>query len=861
MSAWWWKSKRQSPERQSLPVEDRIRTKYHHFRELLSLNSECLELMAGLQEDLQFVPPRRDVVETRITSIFEKAAGIVVALERLTGTRIPALTAAVESQQNEVERYIAALQELTTPRLSAWLFEVNADHVSEVGGKAAMLGEIKNKLGLPVPDGYALTTEAYRQFCGIPLWHTIRDAIRNADLSNPEAMEAISTMLVDLVMECPMPRVVEVAVADRARTLDPVGAGLAVRSSAWGEGGERGGKTYAGQFLSLINVLPEQAVDAYKRVVAGRFSERALFYRLSTGVLEVESPIAVLVLPVIRAKASGIMYTRDPADPKSKALWVTATRGLGLEIATGRMPADLFVVSRKRPYTTLDSNIVHKEEQLVSRPGGGVERIALDTSARDTPSLEPDELRTLAEWGVLLEDHFKTPQDVEWVVDENGKVWIVQSRSLALVQAVRARNKARPRGDPALSGGRTIYPGRVSGPAHLVEELKSIRKAPEGAVVFLRRPSPEIVQVLPRIGGLVAEWGNVAGHAAALLREFRVPSVFSMMGAFEQLKEGETVSLDSVMAKVYPGAIWPSRVVETEVSERYREKGGDAISRRLLTLHLLDAQAHSFRPAGCKSTHDVLRFCHEKAVEAMFAVSDIVMGQKTRSSKELETSLPVNLQVLDLGGGLALDNPASPKARPEQIVSRPFQALWKGVIHPQVSWTRDMPASLGDLASVMAGSFTPQGRAMRALGEKSYLLVADEYMNLNSRLAYHFSLVDACLSDIPSSNYVSFRFAGGGATRQRRSLRACFVEACLGHYGFLVDRRSDLVNAWYKKGPPEETEAKLDILGRLMACTSQLDMYMSSYEVMKWYVRQFLEGNYSFRVHEDESVAASPQVK
>jgi pyruvate,water dikinase len=134
---------------------------------------------------------------------------------------------------------------------------------------------------------------------------------------------------------------------------------------------------------------------------------------------------------------------------------------------------------------------------------------------------------------------------------------------------------------------------------------------------------------------------------------------------------------------------------------------------------------------------------------------------------------------------------------------------------------------------------------MRPLGGFSYLLVADEYMNLNSRLAYHYSLVDACLSEAPGSNYISFRFEGGGSTRERRSLRACFLETCLLRYGFRVHRRHDLVNAWFRKAPAEQTAERLDVLGRLIACSSQLDMYMTSREVMNWYVAQFVAGNYT----------------
>jgi hypothetical protein len=120
-------------------------------------------------------------------------------------------------------------------------------------------------------------------------------------------------------------------------------------------------------------------------------------------------------------------------------------------------------------------------------------------------------------------------------------------------------------------------------------------------------------------------------------------------------------------------------------------------------------------------------------------------------------------------------------------------------------------------------------------------------MNLNSRLAYHYSLVDTCLSDTPGNNNISFRFEGGGATRQRRSLRACFLEACLLRYGFQVDRRTDLINAWFRKAPANQIAKALDILGRLLACSSQLDMYMTGREVMSWFVQQFLEGNYFFQ--------------
>lgn len=830
----------------AVPLEQRIRRKYQSFRELLAYNQEALELIAGLQEDLQYVSLVREVLGPRIAQAFEKIEATVGALEALAGARWDKLREALRNQRLEVERYLAELAERETPRMAAWLSEITSASVAEVGDKAALLGEVKNRLGLPVPDGYVITTEAYRRFCEVPLWSQIRDAIHAADLQDLESLHAVSTRLMELVMRAPMPRIVEVAITERAHTLKKHGLGLAVRSSAVGEGGER---TFAGQFLSVLNVPPEQAVDAYRRVVASRFSEQALSYRITTGLLEVESPMAVLFLPMLPVRAAGILYTRDPRDPRSDVLWIAATLGVASEIASGRQPADLFVVARRRPHRVLEHSVADKIQILVPAREGGLAREVVDASLKKSPSLQQAELQTLAEWGLRIERHFGKPQDIEWALDEAGQLWVLQARPLALAGAKRRLSKVKAA--PLVSGGRTVYPGLASGPAYMVQEMPQLRQTPAGAVVFLRRASPEITHVLPRIAGLVAEMGNVTGHAASLLREFRVPSVFQMPGAFERIRTGDPVSLDATQQAVYAGILWETtRPQPQQASARVR---ADPISRRLLTLNLVDPAASDFRPSGCQSAHDVLRFVHEKAIEVMFTIGDAVLDHSPHHARTLVTPVPVNISVLDLGGGLALEDPQSRQVRPEEIISRPWRALWRGISHAGVSWTRQMPASLSDVASVMVRSFTPDVGVMRALGEKSYLLVGAEYMNLNSRLAYHFSLVDACLSDTETNNYISFRFAGGGATRYRRNLRACFIQACLEHYGFVVDRRGDLVNAWFRKASPEATEERLDILGRLMACSGQLDMYMTSDEVMRWYVRQFLEGNYSFAVQGEDS--------
>ena len=628
------------------------------FANFSALNSECLELMAGLQEDLLFVPPRRDIVGDRVADVLHKAGQTVAALERLSGLRYPGLGKVLDAQRQEVERYIAP-QELTTAQLTRPLSEVDMRHVLDAGEKAAALGEVKNRVDAPVPDGCVLTTEAYRQFCGVPLWKQIRDAFRRADLGDGESLQAISAEITQLVMESRVPGLVEAAIQEQASALAGNGGALAVRSSAVGEGGL---KTFAGQFLTLLNVPAAGAVDAYRRVIAGRFSPRALSYRISSGLSEVDSPLAVLFLPVIPARAAGVMYTRDPGDPKSKVLWITSTRGLGVDVAAGSTTADLFLVSRSRSHRVAETHVVDQRAEIILQAGGGLERRPIGVVEAARPSLTVSQLEALARWGVRIEDHFGAPQDIEWLVDEQGKIWILQARPLALVEAGKVRSKPRTREEAVLSGGRTIFPGQVSGPAHLVQESQPLRGIPEGAILFLRRASPEIVETFPRISGIVAERGNIAGHAASLLREFKIPSVFLMKGAFERIQRGDAVSLDAAQAKVYAGALWAARKASAAMPGWRGPRAADPISERLLTLNLIDPQAHDFRPGGCRSAHDVIRFCHEKAVETMFEMHDLVIEHGHQRARQLQTGLPLNLYVLDIRGGIALENPAAAKA-------------------------------------------------------------------------------------------------------------------------------------------------------------------------------------------------------
>jgi pyruvate,water dikinase len=403
-----------------------------------------------------------------------------------------------------------------------------------------------------------------------------------------------------------------------------------------------------------------------------------------------------------------------------------------------------------------------------------------------------------------------------------------------------------PKVPPLLDGGVTIFPGRASGPVHIAASARELGRVPEGAIVVLPHTGPECVAFLPHVNGLIVDVGNPAGHAAALVREYRVPALFEAGEATRLLAGTETVSLDAGARRVYPGALFAN---DSHARARQRSSRPlHPLAERVTSLRLLDPNAWSFRPSSCRSLHDIIRFAHEKAIQTVFSLGDEEAEQRDPATHLLESEVPIELHVLDLGGGVALEAARQRRIGPAAVTSLPFQALWRGMTHPEVSWVGREYVSLSGFASVVARAITDRSSDSRELGARSFVAVGPNYVNFNSRLAYHYAMVDACIGDTQSSNFVNFRFKGGGTDSHRKNLRARFLQACMQHFGFTVDVRHDLVTAWLRRYPRAETEDRLDMLGRLMACSRQLDMFMADEASMRWHVDQFLAGNYRFRV-------------
>jgi pyruvate,water dikinase len=785
-----------------------LRQRHEALRDLLDRNGDLLELLADIQLDLRLLVPGDPVVRSRTLRLLEAALLQSQTLNILSSGRYERLYRVHDRIEAEIRRELEdERRRLRSDPAAVPLSACRRDTRSLVGGKAARLGELATHLPGRVPEGFVVTTAAYSRFLAYgQTGARLRELMKGIDLAiDPARLRSLAAKAHELVLEAAIPG--EVVEAIRERVAEHRGDGRwAVRSSAMGEDGPF---SFAGQFETLLHVPKPELESAWRRVVASNFSEHVIRYRLACGFFELATPMAVLCMPMVAARSSGVLYTRDPAQPERPRMLVDSVRGLAPDLVGGVADAETSLVSRE----TFDV--------APAAPGpreGG----------RSSPSLSEAEIVGLARLGLECEGVFDEALDVEWAIDKSGALQLLQARPLASVSLAQAP-AAKPTSPCLVRGGVTVVGGRAVGAVVTLETGGHAEDVPGGCVLVVSQAVPELGHLLPRIEGLVAEHGSVAGHLASLAREFGVPSVFGMPEATARLASGETVSLNATHCEVYPGEVWPSEGREARRQARELRSGARSpLHRLVLRLDLTDPRASSFRPRGCGSLHDIVRLCHERGIAALFDQATWRQGAPGAGARCLRgAAFPDGVWVIDAGGGVVPAEGDEKELEPQQVLSRPFQALWRGMTAPGITWSGRRSVDLRGFASVVTSSMTEADRDADSLGGAAYLVVASDYVNFNAR-----------------SNYVSFRFWGGGAGRAQRDLRALFLAQVLDRSGFAVERRGDLVTARMRRHAFAASETGLEVLGKLMGCARQLDMLLHSEAAVTSFVDHFLEGEY-----------------
>ncbi len=825
---------------------------FARFREILAINNQSLELIADANDKLsgEYIFDTHYIETTciKISSLVEK---LIYALDEMAPGKYLALHDAFNRIHYDIEDILAGRQPRSENRLIIPYSDINRDMGDEVGGKNATLAQVGNFMGIRIPDGFAATAVAFARYMeqdglGEKI-KQITDSWENDEIDSATASSRIQPLILAAKIPADLRSEISAAAAAIKKRQGKKKIFFAVRSSAWGEDSEH---SFAGQYSSILNVPASKLGEAYKKVIASAYSASALEYRRRIGYTEKEVIMPVGFQQMLNPMCSGVLYTYDPVAPAKEVMIATSTWGLGAPVVSGTAAVDEFYMEREPPHEVVQTKITAKLQALVQAENGGTKVIDIPENRQMISSLTKEQLSELADTGLLIEKNFRKPQDIEFGFTHEGELTILQTRPLALksfnapsaseLAAIKDRYKVIKE-----HCGTTAQDGIATGPVHIIHSDDDLKNFPPGAILVTKFASPKLASVLHMAAAIITEVGSVTGHLATVAREYRVPALFNCENITTTLREGQEITLDAEEPAIYEGVVKELKyyaLSEEEIGETYEYRLLRRVLKKIEPLNLVDPTEKNFRPEACQTLHDIIRFVHEKAVQTIVDQGYYHPHDPDTAAGKLKLGVPMDLVVIDIGGGLAEDIETGKKAiiKPEQVRSVPMKALIQGIINPK-AWTNEpVPVDMGSFMSSLTRTFSAEITSPRELGQ-NLAVISLEYANVSLRLGYHFTMIDTYISDNMNDNYAYFRFFGGVTDDARRARRARFIGAVLSHYDFRIDLHGDLVVARLKKLDKEAMLKRVYLLGLLIGVTRQLDVRMVNEQRVKEYTQNLIE--------------------
>ncbi|MEG2172915.1 MAG: PEP/pyruvate-binding domain-containing protein [Desulfovibrionaceae bacterium] len=851
-------------------LRKRVVERCQRFRRLLSSNKSALEGMAEMEESLHGTAPysmstvRR--VCTRVgTSVFQ----MVQNLNALSDNAYADLVPSFSRISTAIEDILACPPPHSHGPLVLHLSHMGLENIHEVGGKMANLGEVCSHAGMPVPDGFAVTASAYHLFMAENgLQEEIDRRIQATNIACLDDVFSLSASIQQLIQSAPMPVALEKAITQAvediyAKVTPPLRPNLrlALRSSALGE--DALGASFAGQYHSELNVHPDEALDVWRDIIASKYAVTAMHYRFQRGIPDDAVPMCVGVLSMVDAQAGGVAYSRDPMAPlpsthpnppaggeeyASSRIIINAVLGLPMAVVDGSFSPDVFTLTRTHPPRLLEQHIAQKPFRFVCDPNTRLQRMPLSPDEGAQASISPEILEKLASMVLALEEYYQEAQDVEWAVDAEHKLIILQSRPLKQQENTdsppdqqHSEDSPLPASYQALTllmrGGTSVSGGVGMGKIFHARKDADILAFPPGGVLVVEHAQARWATLLSRAAALIAEAGGTAGHLASVAREYRVPAIFALNNALDTLVPGTEVTVDTahqcVLAGLHP-ELSPPRAPQNLMLGSPVHQSLCAVAPHIIPLHLLDPSAPEFAPAHCQSLHDITRFCHEKAVELLFSpAGEDADTLGSTFGKQLKAGVKLQYWIIDAEDGFT-EPVSGPYVDLSNIRSAPMLALWQGMT--AVPWTGPPATDASGFMSVVFES--TMNRDLEAstaspLSTKNFLMISSTFMNLQARFGYHFCTAESQAGKDSHENYVSFQFKGGAASLDRRKLRAQMVGRLLESYGFRVDIKEDALFATAEGYSAEQSLKRTALLGYLVIHTRQVDMIMHNTEQAK----------------------------
>ncbi len=852
-----------------------FKEKLYHFQRLLFSNDEALKLMGSLSEIIVSGKPfSRGEIFPLYSDILANTQQVTQHLSTMCGGRYKTLINQVQRIKTECERQLAPVpfcperwdcekpecngcekSVLPSPDspYSYKVEEITFNHTREVGGKMSRLCEVHNRLNIPVPDGFCLTARCFEDFFSQEgLYSKIDEAISSIDFNDNAQVQQASRVIQALIIASPIPHTIEETILDEYdRLAGRQGETLvAVRSSAVGEDDLH--FSFAGLHYTALNVSRANLVDACFEVLISKYLPQSLVYRYMTGLRDVDMPMSIGCLQMLDSEVSGVLFTKDPLRNRDEII-IQAVRGLGTKVVDGSVEAQEYIVEHSESCKILSFKPGNQDYMATARPTDGLYDEEVPGNLRDQPCLSQDQIRQIVGYALRIEQYYGSPQDIEWAIDENGTVFILQCRPLAVSEEPDENTEnGIASGTPDLEQtvligkGECASPGIGSGKVFLLSRSKDIVNFPSGGVLVAKKTSPELTRVLHKASGLIADIGNTTGHLAIIARELKIPVLVNTGDATTRLTNGLPVTVDAAAHKVYLGleAAGQGRTAASNISSFMRSpmyRIWKNVSQSIIPLNLTDPDSADFSPNNCRTLHDVTRFAHEYAMREMFSLYESA-EHEDRQAYPLKFPVPLDVYVIDLGNGLAKIE-GKKFITPEDINSQPFRSLISGMTAPGVRWAGPLPIDFKGFTNLLMSNIVDAGRSDRALGGRSYAIISDCYLNFSSRLGYHFSRLDAYASDEINNNYINFDFRGGAADPIRRVRRARVIARILERSNFSVTLQNDNVLATIRKIPACSILQLLIDIGRLMGAVRNADVTLITDGSVEQFVDAFLSGD------------------
>ena len=442
-----------------------------------------------------------------------------------------------------------------------WFKDLGMGDVERVGGKNASLGEMISNLagaGVSVPDGFATTADAYREFLKHEgLDDRINAALDALDIEDVEALAATGKQIREWVGKAPFPAKLEADIRDAFKTLSAGhDVSVAVRSSATAE--DLPDASFAGQQETFLNIRGIDAVlEAIKDVFASLFNDRAISYRVHHGFDHKQVALSAGIQRMVRSDigASGVMFTMDTESGFRDVVFVTASWGLGEAVVQGAVNPDEFYAYKpnlkagkpaivRRGIGSKAIKMVYTQDKTV---GKTTEFVDTAPEERSQFCLEAEDVEALARQAVIIEEHYGRPMDIEWGKDgETGELLILQARP----ETVQSRSSASTLERFKLAGkGKVLATGRAigarigAGKVRVLDDLSEMHRVQPGDVLVTDMTDPDWEPIMKRASAIVTNRGGRTCHAAIIARELGIPAVVGTGDATELLKDGLDVTV------------------------------------------------------------------------------------------------------------------------------------------------------------------------------------------------------------------------------------------------------------------------------------------------------------------------------